>query len=194
VHAQRTRCAIALSGGAPHDGFGAMSEHGTRVARFTRGGLPMTATIQLRTVPARNALVVHAHAPMTAIGATVGPIFGEVASWAGAHGVALAGPAVTRYSNLCGGECDIDAGFIVAGAPTATDPRVRAMDLGGCIAAFATHIGSYESLHETYDAIEKWMGKNGYVTAGPMWEEYFSPPGTPPEQTRTDVYWPVRRR
>lgn len=25
----------------------------------------------------------------------------------------------------------------------------------------------------------------------PMWEEYGSEPGTPPGQTRTDVYWPV---
>jgi hypothetical protein len=24
-----------------------------------------------------------------------------------------------------------------------------------------------------------------------MWEEYWSPPGTPPEQTRTVVCWPV---
>lgn len=150
-------------------------------------------TIQLREVPTRSALVVHAHAPFSAIATTIGPAFGEVAQWAGAHGVALAGPAITRYGTVAGGECDFDAGFIVAGAPSATDARVRATQLGGCTAAVATHVGSYETLHETYAAIQRWMRDNGYVSAGAMWEEYFSPPGTPPEQTRTDVYWPVRK-
>jgi effector-binding domain-containing protein len=153
----------------------------------------MTQNIELRRVPERNALVVHAHAPLTAIGATVGPIFGEVAQFASANGIPIAGPAVTRYSNVCGGECDIDAGFIVATRSPPRDARVQATDLGGCTAAFATHMGPYDTLHGTYAAIEAWMTGNGYVSAGPMWEEYFSPPGTAPDQTRTDVYWPVRK-
>ncbi len=153
----------------------------------------MPTNVQIREVPARHALLIHARCPMTDIGATMGPIFGEVAGWAGAHGVPLTGPAVARYTDVAAGECEFDAGFLVAQTPSDTDSRVRTADLGGCTVACATHIGPYTSLAETYGAIEDWMDENGYVTAGPMWEEYFSPPGTPPEQTRTDVYWPVVR-
>src|SRR5690554_3215788 len=104
------------------------------------GGPSMNATIELRTVPARNALVVHAHTSMSAIPRTIGSMFGEVASWAGAHGVAIDGPAITRYSNLAGLECDLAAGFIVDRAPEVADPRVQVMDVGGCTALVATHV------------------------------------------------------
>ena len=152
----------------------------------------MTPTIELRTVPTRPAIVVHTRCATNAIGATLGSVFGEVAGWAGAHHVALAGPALARYAVIDGKECELDAGFVVSGAP-AGDDRVRAIDLGDCTAACATHLGSYESLAETYAAMERWIGEHGYVSAGPMWEEYFSPPDTPPDRTRTDVYWPVRK-
>lgn len=156
----------------------------------------MPSAIEVRSVPPRPALLVHARCPLEAIGATLGPIFGEVASWAGAHGVALAGPAVARYVNMDAGQCELDAGFIVAGAPAgaASDARVHPTELGGGQAAVATHVGPYQSLHETYRAIQQWMGEHGYVPAGPMWEEYFSPPGTPPDKIRTDIYWPVAKK
>jgi effector-binding domain-containing protein len=154
--------------------------------------IAMNETVELRSVPERRALVVHAHTALSNVGATVGPIFGEVASWASAHSVPLTGPAVTRYSNVNRGECDLDAGFVVQGTPATEGGRIQAIALGGCKASVVTHMGSYETLHETYAAIETWMRANGFSTAGPMWEEYFSMPGTPPEKTRTDVYWPVR--
>ena len=50
------------------------------------------------------------------------------------------------------------------------------------MAACATHIGPYTTLHETYAAIQRWVEEHDYATAGPMWEEYQSPPGTPPER------------
>jgi len=153
----------------------------------------MNSTIELRTVPARPALLVHAQCPMSAIGATLGPIFGEVAAWAGAHHVPLAGPAVARYVKMDAGGCELDAGFLVSAAPSEPDPRVRATDLGGCTAVCATHIGPYDTVARTYEAIQTWMRANGWVAAGPMWEEYFSPPDTPPAEIRTDVYCPVRK-
>ena len=152
----------------------------------------MRATPELRSIPSRPAILVHTECPLTSIGTALGPIFGEVADWAGAHHVALGGPAVARYVSLHGGACEVDAGFVVASAPEATDARVKGIDLGGCTAVCATHMGSYETLGETYAAMEAWMRENNLVSAGPMWEEFFSPPDTPANDTRTDVYWPVR--
>jgi effector-binding domain-containing protein len=153
----------------------------------------METAVQVREVHARPALVVHASCALKNIASTIGPMFGEVAAWAGAHGLQLSGPAVARYTDMARGEVEFDAGFLVDRAPATQEGRVRATDLGHCTAACATHLGPYTTLAETYAAIQRWIEDHGYVTAGPMWEEYQSPPGTPPEQTRTDVYWPIQR-
>lgn len=120
-------------------------------------------------------------------------VFGEVAGWAQGHGVALAGPAFARFAQVDADECEVDAGFVVGGAPATGSDRLKRTELGGCMVAHATHTGPYESLPRTYDAIAQWMLEQGYVTAGPMWEEYASPRGAPPEETRTEVYWPVQK-
>jgi hypothetical protein len=139
-------------------------------------------------------VVVHEICPMPAIAPTLAADFGEVAAWAGAHHVPIA-RAIARYERFDAGVCELDAGFVVDALPAdAPDgERVHACELGGCEVAYATHLGAYDSLAETYADIERWMRTNGFVSAGPIWEEYFSPPGTPPEQTRTDVYWPIAR-
>jgi effector-binding domain-containing protein len=62
-------------------------------------------------------------------------------------------------------------------------------------AAVTAHWGSYETLEHAYADLHAWMQGDGYEPAGStMWEEYFSPPGTPAAQTRTVIYWPIQRR
>jgi hypothetical protein len=57
----------------------------------------------------------------------------------------------------------------------------------------AIHIGSYDSIVKTYDVMTTAMKKQGLEGSRDMWEVYYSPPETPPEQTQTEVIWPVRR-
>ena len=40
-----------------------------------------------------------------------------------------------------------------------------------------------------YEAVLSWIRAQGREPGDLMWEEYFSEPTAPPEQTRTDVYW-----
>jgi hypothetical protein len=35
------------------------------------------------------------------------------------------------------------------------------------------------------------MRKHGRKPAGTMWEECLTGPGTPPDEIRTDVHWPL---
>ena len=55
----------------------------------------------------------------------------------------------------------------------------------------ATHIGPYDTVGSTYNAMIAAMEAKGLVPARDMWEIYFSPPETPPAQIRTDVVWPI---
>lgn len=154
----------------------------------------MTPTIQVREVPARPALLVHARFPNDQIGHELGRIFGDVMRWAGRHEVHTAGPAFARYASWDAEQCELDAGVVVDAPPTSTDAPISVGKIGGCLAACATHVGPYEELHATYDSMQAWMAANGYEPAGQMWEEYLtSPRNTPPERAKTAIYWPVRK-
>lgn len=55
----------------------------------------------------------------------------------------------------------------------------------------ATHIGPYDTVGSTYNAMIAAMQAKGLVPAKDMWEVYFSLPTTPPAEIRTDVIWPI---
>ncbi len=55
----------------------------------------------------------------------------------------------------------------------------------------AIHIGPYDSVKSTYEAMIAEMTRLGLEPARDMWEVYYSPPETPPAEIRTDVIWPV---
>lgn len=155
--------------------------------------LVMTTLIQVRDVPERPVLLVHARFPNAQISTELGRIFGDVMRWAGQHAVTTSGPAFARFARWDGGQCELDAGFVVDRAPQAADPPVTVGHVGGCLAACATHFGPYDTVSETYASMQQWMTTNGYVPGEGMWEEYLTPPGTPPDQIRTDVFWPVKK-
>jgi effector-binding domain-containing protein len=54
-------------------------------------------------------------------------------------------------------------------------------------------VGPYDTLGETYAALMRWIGEQGRVVAGPMWEVYWTDPGTEPDPARwrTEVIIPV---
>jgi effector-binding domain-containing protein len=75
------------------------------------------------------------------------------------------------------------------------DCHVVAVELPAGEVACTTHIGPYEGLPQAYEAIEAWMKQHGREAAGStIWEEYLTGPETPPEQTRTDIYGPLKPR
>lgn len=60
--------------------------------------------------------------------------------------------------------------------------------------AATMHQGPYEGLAETYSQLESWVAEQGYDVVGPPEEVYLSEPETAPEETLTEVTFPVQRR
>lgn len=57
----------------------------------------------------------------------------------------------------------------------------------------AMHRGPYDTIAPIYDALAGWVAANGYVLAGPPREIYYSDPDeVAPEETLTEVQFPVR--
>jgi effector-binding domain-containing protein len=102
------------------------------------------------------------------------------------------GAPFARYRGRPAETVDIEAGFPVA-EPFAGSGELVAGTLPAGRAAEAVHVGPYETLRETYAALEAWLGEHGLHAGDEMWERYDSGPASDPDPAtwRTRVVWPV---
>jgi effector-binding domain-containing protein len=155
----------------------------------------MQHRVDIITVPARSFAAVRSSVTdVTDIERVMMSSFGTVEAAAARAGRTIAGPAVALYTQTPEG-FEVDAGFPLAGEGVPDDDdAVVAVDLPGAEVMTTSHLGAYDTLPEAYEAL-----RAGAVALGreldegaPMWEEYVSPPSAPPENTRTNVFWPVK--
>jgi effector-binding domain-containing protein len=150
---------------------------------------------EIKEVAARPTAVIQFAAAGSEMGEKLGEAFGAVMQYVSKAGAQIAGPAFAYYEQLGHQRFDVRAGFIVA-ASIEGNSAVLPFELPAARVATTTHVGAYEKLSESYAALAeqtKVLGEELEMTA-PMWEEYLSEPDTPPEQTRTIVYWPVKQQ
>lgn len=151
-----------------------------------------TLDIALRDLPAQPYLAVKKRASRAEIAAAIGDGLGKVAAHArgGAH--AFAGPPFARFHSTGPGLLTFDVGLPVA-ASAAGGGEVEAGSLPAGPAACAIHAGPYDSLPETYAALERWIEAQGRRPAGAPWEVYVTDPGDHPDPAdwRTEVCWPL---
>jgi len=107
-------------------------------------------------------------------------------------GIRPAGAPVTVYRNEQAGHFDVTVGFPVAEAAVSTDALVREVLPGGP-AVRALHVGSYETLSQTYAGLSHWFNQRELWPPAMMWEEYLAGPGSVDESDyRTRVVYPLR--
>jgi effector-binding domain-containing protein len=117
-------------------------------------------------------------------------VFPETYAHLGATGSMPAGPPFARYFSF-GPTFDVEIGVPVADQ-IAPDGRVRPGELPGGRAVVGIHVGPYDRLHETYEAMERFIADQGLVPAGAMWERYLTGPEDPdPSTWRTEIVQPV---
>lgn len=149
--------------------------------------------IRIEQVAERDLAAVKLRCKAADLPAQLPAAFGAVVAYLQRQGSSPRGPAVAFYEQLGGEQLEVVAGFYVA-RRIEGDGHVVPAILPACSAAVTTHVGSYDALEHAYSALRSSMQEQRREPAdGRMWEEYFSGPETPPEQARTDVYWPLRR-
>jgi effector-binding domain-containing protein len=124
------------------------------------------------------------------IGQRMADAFGTVADHLEQDGMVVTGPAVAAY------EMSDDGFTVVAGFPVTGsfegDSSVVPFRLPAGPVITCVHVGPYEELAATYDRLrEVARGHGRLVDEHLMWEEYLTGPGTPPDQIRTRVLWPL---
>lgn len=108
------------------------------------------------------------------------------------QGTAPIGPPFGKYYGVPDRTVDVEAGF-----PVATTVRPQGDVIPGELpagpVAEAMHEGPYDTLQQTYAAVQRHCAAVG-MTPGPVcWEQYLSDPEIEPDPTRwrTLIRWPV---
>lgn len=120
--------------------------------------------------------------------------FAELMQAFGQAGVTPSGPPLAHYLTYDNDATTFELGFPVQAAD-AERLRASGLRIGETCAGpamVATHIGAYDTVVGTYDAMMAAMQAERLEAGGDMWEIYASPPETPPERTRTEIIWPVK--
>lgn len=128
---------------------------------------------------------------MAAMSEFFGRAFGTVMAAAGSQGIPVAGPPFALYRGMPTETVDVEAGFPVAAGFRETE-AVASGTLPEADAFEAIHVGSYDTLGQTYGVIQERMRAEGRTPSDTMWEFYLSDPATEPDPTKwqTRVVWP----
>lgn len=150
----------------------------------------MDSPVQFVLTSVRHLAVVRFHAKVEDFPNLMGPAFATVAAYLVGAEIPITGPAVAHYV-MHGDDFDVSAGFEVA-APVPGDGNVVPFELPATEVATLTHMGGYDTLADAYETLHAGAVQLGRVLQDTtMWEEYWSPPETPAEETKTVICWPA---
>jgi AraC family transcriptional regulator len=109
----------------------------------------------------------------------------------------LAGPPVVVYHDPEFTLESVDIEMVCPVAPGVKGPlatpagrTLEPCTVAGGEVAVIVHVGPYETLGESYQALAEWIGQHGYRMSGPPREIYLSSP-TDPGPPVTEIRMPV---
>lgn len=126
-----------------------------------------------------------------------GGLWNELYAQVGQYGAQFAGPCITVYYDEEYKERDVDVEVCqpISG-PIPAQGRVQIRELPGGPVASVVHNGAYNRIGQAYDALMRWIGGNGYKTAGPGRELYLraaQPVRQDDESCVTEIQLPVEK-
>lgn len=150
--------------------------------------------ISVKDLPAVHALVMRRRIAREEIAATLGGMLPALFAYAQREGLTMAGPPFARYPELGMGSLVIEGGVPLAEpAPGEHGAGIEALTIPAGPAAVAIHRGPYDTLPDTYRAIESWVHEQGRAAGGPPREIYLTDPGErpDPETWETQIVQPL---
>ena len=127
------------------------------------------------------------------IAQALGSMFVPVFQFAITNGIPFAGPPTARYVSFGPGLITIEAGMPIATSADGEGGIMIGSLLGGRVAS-TVHKGSYDSLNEGHEAIQRWMMDNEEEAGGAPWEVFITDPGEVPDPAEwlTEIVHPLK--
>ena len=151
----------------------------------------MSEPIELVRLERRQALTIRRTVPQSGLGALFDEVFPRLPTAITTQGAQPVGVPFARYHNGDPKAFDVETGIAFIGSVTSPS-GAKISELPGGPAAKVLHIGTYETLHDEYARIERWIADQGKKPGIGPWECYVDDPSiTPQEKVRTEVYWPI---
>lgn len=152
--------------------------------------------VDLKTTEAQTVAFI----PMRGAYSQIPEAMGRLYGWIAQHGLRPAGMPSGVYFTDPATVPEAEAAWEVR-APIAGEHADVAPDESGVgvkrltpmLVAYGVFRGPYEEIAPAYAEIGAWITANGYQVAGPPWETYQSEPSTPPQDTLTEICFPVAR-
>ncbi len=138
----------------------------------------------------RPTLSVRFHAPVGQLGKRFGEVYGAIIGYLNERGEQPVGPAFATYYNMDMDDLDVEAGFPVA-QPVPARGEILACALPEGTYAVCHYVGPYDGVSSAYEQLTTFVAQEGYTPSGIAYEWYFDGPEVPPQETRTDVAFPV---
>ena len=138
------------------------------------------------------AVVIRAKARADALGPVMGELLPAVLAFVQSSEAEPAGPPFCRYLSMGGEEWEFECGMAVT-RPVEGRDRFEAAELPGGDAVTTTHVGPYDTLGQSWDALGAWLAEQGKVGGGAPWELYLTDPGEVrnPAEWRTQLVMPL---
>lgn len=159
-----------------------------------KGSSPVTAKIVVKDQPEVHVLVMRRRIAREDIAATLAEFLPAVFGYAQRHGLAMSGPPFARYPEIGMGTLVMEGGVSLA-APPPTDPGdgIEALTIPAGPAAVTVHRGPYDTLPDSYRALEAWLEAEGHERSGPPREIYLTDPGDHPDPAtwETEIVQPL---
>lgn len=154
-----------------------------------------TSEIKQIDLQTRPVLLIQRRVPHAQLQPLFAECFPKLYGYCMQHGCEMAGNPIARYVEYTPGMTTVDC-IIPLQSAAEGDGEIEAGTLQAGPAAFATHSGPYDTLNETYSAVEAWLTEHNLETSGPNWEWYVTDPSEEPDpaQWKTEVYFPVKAK
>jgi len=148
--------------------------------------------VEVVSLEARHVASIRVQCSRDELQKTFSVILPEVFQYVTSKGAQMTGPPLVRYHQWSDDTCDVEAALPLA-SPIEPTSRVAAETLPAGRALVLWHVGPYDRLSETHEALEAYAKEEGLERGPFFWEEYWTDPGTEPDPSRwrTKVVWPL---
>jgi effector-binding domain-containing protein len=129
--------------------------------------------------------------PLEQIGAAMAEAFPKIYHAVVSAGMEPAGEPLARYFDMDAEATTFECAIPVP-QPFTASGEVEPGSVGGGQAACAIHVGPYDTIGQTWEALMAWLTEQGKAPAGPFWECYVDDPEEiDVSELKTELYVPV---